>query len=84
MWLMRSIRPWTPSSKDFPKGVDYKIVYESSSFVRASIREVVITLIIAFILVFVVVFIFLQDWRATWFRPPRSRCPSSAPLRSCI
>ena len=51
--------------KDFPKGVDYKTVYESSDFVRASIKEVVVTLIIAFILVFIVVFIFLQDWRAT-------------------
>ncbi len=51
--------------KDFPKGVDYQIVYESSAFVRASIREVVITLLEAFILVFIVVFIFLQDWRAT-------------------
>ena len=51
--------------KDFPKGVDYQTVYESSDFVRASIREVVITLIVAFILVFIVVFIFLQDWRAT-------------------
>jgi hydrophobic/amphiphilic exporter-1 (mainly G- bacteria), HAE1 family len=51
--------------KDFPKGVDYQIVYESSNFVRASIREVVVTLIVAFILVFIVVFIFLQDPRAT-------------------
>ncbi len=51
--------------KDFPKGVDYKIVYQTSDFVRASIREVVITLIEALILVFIVVFIFLQDWRAT-------------------
>ena len=51
--------------KVFPKGVDYKIVYQSSDFVRASIREVVVTLIVAFILVFIVVFVFLQDWRAT-------------------
>lgn len=51
--------------EDFPKGVNYQVVYESSTFVRASIREVVVTLIIAFILVFIVVFIFLQDWRAT-------------------
>lgn len=51
--------------KDFPAGVDYKIVYETSEFVRASIREVVITLIQAFILVFIVVWIFLGDWRAT-------------------
>ncbi|MCX5873289.1 MAG: multidrug efflux RND transporter permease subunit [Deltaproteobacteria bacterium] len=51
--------------KSFPQGVDYKVVYETSEFVRASIKEVVITLIEAFILVFIVVFIFLQDWRAT-------------------
>jgi len=51
--------------RDFPAGVDYKIVYETSEFVRASIREVVITLIEAFILVFIVVWIFLGDWRAT-------------------
>jgi hydrophobe/amphiphile efflux-1 (HAE1) family protein len=51
--------------RDFPQGVDYKTVYQSSDFVRASIREVVMTLIIAFILVFIVVFVFLQDWRAT-------------------
>lgn len=52
-------------AKDFPKGVAYQTVYESSEFVRASINEVVVTFIVAFILVFVVVFIFLQDWRAT-------------------
>ncbi|MFH0824391.1 MAG: multidrug efflux RND transporter permease subunit [Pseudomonadota bacterium] len=51
--------------KDFPKGVDYKVVYQTSDFVRASIFEVVLTLIEALILVFIVVFVFLQDWRAT-------------------
>jgi hydrophobic/amphiphilic exporter-1 (mainly G- bacteria), HAE1 family len=51
--------------RDFPKGVDYKIVYQTSDFVRASIHEVVLTLIEALILVFIVVFVFLQDWRAT-------------------
>jgi hydrophobic/amphiphilic exporter-1 (mainly G- bacteria), HAE1 family len=51
--------------KDFPKGVDYEIVYQTSDFVRASISEVVTTLIVALILVFIVVFVFLQDWRAT-------------------
>ena len=65
--------------KDFPKGVDYKVVYESSSFVRASIREVVITLIIAFILVFIVVFIFLRIGVPPWFRRLRSPYRSSAP-----
>jgi HAE1 family hydrophobic/amphiphilic exporter-1 len=51
--------------KGFPQGVDYKIVYQTSDFVRASIHEVVLTLIEALILVFIVVFVFLQDWRAT-------------------
>ena len=50
---------------DFPEGLDYRIVYEISDFVRASIREVVKTLFEAFVLVSLVVFIFLQDWRAT-------------------
>lgn len=51
--------------KDFPPDIDYRIIYESSDFVRASIHEVILTLVIAFILVFIVVFVFLQDWRAT-------------------
>ncbi len=58
-------RAMNEMKKSFPQGVDYAVVYESSEFVRASIKEVVITLIEAFILVFIVVFIFLQDWRAT-------------------
>ncbi len=49
----------------FPQGLAYKIVYDTSEFVRASIAEVVKTLFEAFFLVFLVVFIFLQDWRAT-------------------
>ncbi len=51
--------------KRFPQGLDYKVVYNTADFVRASIHEVVATLFIAFILVFIVVYIFLQDWRAT-------------------
>jgi hydrophobe/amphiphile efflux-1 (HAE1) family protein len=51
--------------RSFPKGLDYKMVYDSSDFVRASVHEVVKTLFEAFVLVFLVVFVFLQDWRAT-------------------
>ncbi len=51
--------------KDFPADMDYRIIYDTSDFVRASINEVIVTLIVAFILVFIVVFVFLQDWRAT-------------------
>ncbi len=51
--------------RDFPAGVDYTISYDVSSFLDASINEVVKTLIEAFLLVSLVVFIFLQDWRST-------------------
>ena len=49
----------------FPKGVDYKIVYDTTVFIDESVHEVYKTLFEAFILVFLVVLIFLQDWRAT-------------------
>jgi HAE1 family hydrophobic/amphiphilic exporter-1 len=51
--------------KDFPEGLDYKVVYDASQFIRVSIHEVLKTLLEAFLLVSIVVFIFLQDWRAT-------------------
>ncbi len=51
--------------KEFPSGLDYKIIYDTTDFVKASIKEVIITLFEAFILVFIVVFIFLQNFRAT-------------------
>lgn len=50
---------------NFPSGMDYKISYDVSRFLNASIQEVLVTLVEAFILVFIVVFIFLQDFRST-------------------
>lgn len=52
-------------AKGFPAGMEYKIPYETVTFVTASIEEVVRTLLEAVVLVLVVVFIFLQNWRAT-------------------
>ena len=52
-------------SKDFPKGLEYSVPYDSTEFVTASIDEVVKTLIVALVLVFIVIFVFLQDFRAT-------------------
>lgn len=49
----------------FAPGMDYTISYDVSSFLDASINEVIKTLIEAFILVALVVFIFLQDGRST-------------------
>jgi hydrophobic/amphiphilic exporter-1 (mainly G- bacteria), HAE1 family len=49
----------------FPPGMDYKISYDVSQFLDASIEQVIHTLRDAFILVALVVFIFLGDWRST-------------------
>ncbi|BCM25236.1 efflux RND transporter permease subunit [Methyloradius palustris] len=49
----------------FPEGMDYRIPYDTSDFVKASIEEVVKTLGEAMVLVVLVVFLFLQNWRAT-------------------
>ena len=48
----------------FPPGVDYEIDYDTTPFIRQSIREVFRTLIMAVVLVAVVVLVFLQNWRA--------------------
>ncbi len=51
--------------KNFPDGMDYTIAYDTTDFVKESLREVVITLLEAIFLVFIVVFVFLQNWRTT-------------------
>ena len=49
----------------FPPGMDYKIVYDTTPAVQASIHEIVKTFFEALVLVTLVVFIFLQNLRAT-------------------
>jgi multidrug efflux pump len=49
----------------FPSGLDYKVSYDTTKVVRASIKEVIITLIVAVILVVLVTYLFLQSVRAT-------------------
>ncbi len=49
--------------KRFPEGVDYVIGYDTTPYIRESIREVFLTLRDAVLLVGLVVLIFLQDWR---------------------
>jgi multidrug efflux pump len=51
--------------KSFPEGVDYRIVYDPTVFVRESIQAVGHTFIEALILVVLVVLVFLQTWRAS-------------------
>jgi multidrug efflux pump subunit AcrB len=50
--------------KRFPAGLDYRIVYDTTPFIRESVNEVFRTLRDAIILVALVVLIFLQNWRA--------------------
>jgi multidrug efflux pump len=50
---------------NMPDGVDYRIVYDPTQFVRASIDAVVHTLLEAVALVVLVVILFLQTWRAS-------------------
>jgi hydrophobe/amphiphile efflux-1 (HAE1) family protein len=51
--------------KDFPAGVDYRIAYDPTQFVRQSIEAVLHTLLEAILLVVIVVIVFLQTWRAS-------------------
>jgi multidrug efflux pump len=48
----------------FPEGLDYKIAYDTTPFIRQSVNEVFYTLRDAVVLVAIVVLLFLQDWRA--------------------
>ena len=48
----------------FPDGLDYRIVYDTTPFIKESIGEVFKTLRDAIILVAIVVLVFLQNWRA--------------------
>jgi len=52
-------------SARFPKGLTYRVVHDSTTFVRDTIREVLRTLAEAFVLVVIVVFLFLGNLRAT-------------------
>ncbi len=52
-------------AKLFPPGMLYKINYDVTEFLYASIEEVVFTLLMTLVLVFLVVYIFLQDFRST-------------------
>jgi multidrug efflux pump len=49
----------------FPPGIDYRIVYDPTVFVRESIDAVAHTLLEAVLLVVIVVVVFLQTWRAS-------------------
>jgi len=51
--------------QSFPQGLEYRIVYDPTVFVRGSIEAVIHTLLEAVALVVLVVILFLQTWRAS-------------------
>ena len=52
-------------SQRFPQGLNWKVNYDTTTFVRATIEDVLVTLAEAFVLVVIVVFVFLGSLRAT-------------------
>ncbi|MBS0426518.1 MAG: multidrug efflux RND transporter permease subunit [Proteobacteria bacterium] len=52
-------------NKSMPEGLEYRIAYDPTQFVRASIESVIHTLLEAILLVVLVVILFLQTWRAS-------------------
>lgn len=51
-------------SREFPSGVEHRIIYNPTEFIAESVSAVVKTLIEAVALVVIVVVLFLQTWRA--------------------
>jgi HAE1 family hydrophobic/amphiphilic exporter-1 len=52
-------------SRDFPEGLKYAILYDTTQFIKQSIHAVYETLWEAGVLVLIVIMVFLQNWRAT-------------------
>jgi hydrophobe/amphiphile efflux-1 (HAE1) family protein len=52
-------------SEYFPKGMKYKLAYDPTEFVRATMNEIIFTLVVTMLLVVFITYVFLQDWRAT-------------------
>ncbi|HEY2481030.1 MAG TPA: efflux RND transporter permease subunit [Caulobacteraceae bacterium] len=50
---------------NFPPGVKLAFPVDTTTFIKLSIRQVVITLVMAILLVIGVMFLFLQNWRVT-------------------
>ena len=53
------------AKRDFPPGVDYRVVYDTTQFIEQSMEAVLHTFIEAIVLVVLVVILFLQSWRAS-------------------
>ena len=52
-------------SKNFPEGMDYDIIVDSTETIMKGIEEIILTLLFALVLVIAVIYFFVQDFRAT-------------------
>ena len=63
--IAKGVRELMPQlQRNLPPGMNAEIVYDSTRFIQASIREVVTTLAEAILIVLVVIFLFLGSFRA--------------------
>ena len=69
-------------SQRFPAGLHYVVNYDTTTFVRATIQDVLFTLVIAFVLVVLVVFLFLGQLARDHHSGDRSACQRDWHLRS--
>ena len=51
-------------AKSFPKGLEYRVIYNPTEFIAQSVDAVIQTLFEAMVLVVLVILVFLQKWRA--------------------
>ncbi|MBB4643020.1 efflux RND transporter permease subunit [Rhizorhapis suberifaciens] len=51
-------------SAKFPRGLEYRVIYNPTQFIRESVSAVQHTLLEAVVLVVIVILVFLQSWRA--------------------
>ncbi|MDX1519848.1 MAG: efflux RND transporter permease subunit, partial [Gammaproteobacteria bacterium] len=51
-------------SRSFPQGLEHRIVYNPTEFIKESINKVYMTIFEAILLVVLVIIVFLQSWRA--------------------
>jgi multidrug efflux pump len=58
-------RRWESIKKDLPPDIHTEIGFDSTEYIRDSIREVEQTIYLAFSLVVLIIFLFLRDWRTT-------------------
>lgn len=55
----------TKLSKKLPEGVECQVIVDTTSSVKAGIKDIFKTLLIALLLVIFIIYLFLQNWRAT-------------------